>query len=29
MAYVWEQYMSPRKKSRNSTGYIPASNKRH
>lgn len=29
MAYVKEQYMSPRKKSRNSTGYRPAKNKRH
>ena len=26
MAYVCEQYISPKKKSRNSTGYNPASN---
>lgn len=29
MAYVKEQYMSPRKKSRNSTGYSPAKKRRH
>lgn len=27
--YVREQYMSPKKKSRNSTGYNPARSKRH
>lgn len=29
VTYVREQYISPRKKSRNSTGYRPANNKRH
>lgn len=29
MLYVWEQYISPRKKSRNSTGYRPESKSRH
>jgi len=29
VAYVNEQYISPRKKSRNSTGYKPAKNSRY
>ncbi len=29
VAYVKEQYMSPKKKSLNSTGYNPANSKRH
>lgn len=29
VAYVKEQYISPKKKSRNSTGYNPARSKRH